>query len=719
MIVKLLKKLKILVLIWGDKKMKQNDEIIPQVEKETEAKKLKKKTQHCYENRELSWLKFNKRVLNLAQDESIPLCERLNFASIFVSNLDEFYMVRVGSLYDQSFIDRFKKDNKTNMTAKEQLSLIYTKTRKLLKNKDCIYEKLLNELKKQDVEFVSFNDISDEDSEYLENYFKASIMPLLSPQVIGKKHPFPFLKNREIYAVALLQAKNKEKLCIVPCSNGVFDRLISIPSHKHKYMLVEELILHFMPEIFEKYTVKSKSLIRIIRNADIDIDDEDFDEDLSYRESMEEMIKIRGKLCPVKMEYSRVLDEKVIKSLCKELNLAKEQTFYSESPLELSFVFKIEDVLRDKKDLFYPRRAQKIADNINEQTSMISLIEEKDVLLSYPYDSMYPFLKLLKEAVYDKRVVSIKMTLYRVAKNSQIVETLIQAAENGKEVVVMVELRARFDEQNNIEWSRRMEMAGCRIIYGIDNTKVHSKICLISYKENGIIKHISQIGTGNYNEKTAKLYTDLSLMTSNEDIAEEVSDTFNKICMEQFIENTKHLLVAPKSLQNQILNMIDDEINKVKKGEKGYIGLKMNSLTDKKIIDKLIEASVSGVKIDMVIRGICCLVAGIEGLTENITVKSIVGRYLEHSRIYIFGEKPDDKIYISSADFMTRNTVRRVEVAAPIYDEEIKIKIRNLFNILMNDNVNSSIMGRDGEYIRTFPMEGEKHINSQELYPIL
>lgn len=723
MIVKLLKKLKILVLIWGDKKMKQNDEILLQVEERTEDKKMikenenriKKVKQSCYENRELSWLKFNKRVLNLAQDESIPLCERLNFAGIFVSNLDEFYMVRVGSLYDQSFLDKLKKDNKTNLTAKEQLSLIYTKTRKLLKTKDCIYERLINELKKQNVEFVNFNNISEEDSKYLENYFKSSIMPLLSPQVIGKKHPFPFLKNKEIYAVALLQAKNKEKLCIVPCSNGVFERLISIPSDGHKYMLVEELILHFMPEIFEKYTVKSKSLIRIIRNADIDIDDEEFDDDLSYRESMEEMIKIRGKLCPVKMEYSRVLDEKVIKALCKELNLAKEQVFYSESPLELSFVFQIEDVLRDKKNLFYPRHTQKIPEEINEQTSMIALIEKKDLLLSYPYDSMYPFLKLLKEAVYDKRVVSIKMTLYRVAKNSQIVETLIQAAENGKEVVVMVELRARFDEQNNIEWSRRMEMAGCRIIYGIDNTKVHSKICLISYKDNEIIKHISQIGTGNYNEKTAKLYTDLSLMTANEDIAEEVSDTFNKICMEQFIENTKHLLVAPRSLQNQVLNMIDDEIEKVKNGGKGYIGLKMNSLTDKKIIDKLIEASMVGVKIDMVIRGICCLVAGIKGFTENITVKSIVGRYLEHSRIYIFGEESNDKIYISSADFMTRNTVRRVEVAAPIYDESLKAGIRDMFNTLMNDNVNASLMERDGEYVKIIPVEGEERVNAQDL----
>lgn len=671
--------------------------------------------QSCYENRELSWLKFNKRVLELAQDKAIPLFERLKFAGIFESNLDEFYMVRVGSLYDQSFINKLKRDNKTKLTAKDQLSLIYTKTRKLLKRKDTTYMDLMNALKDEGIELINFNDISKSDCKYLENYFIRYIKPILSPQVIGKKHPFPFLKNKEIYAVALLQAKNREKLCIVPCSNGVFERLVSIPSDNKKYMLVEELILHFMPKIFDKYAVKSKSLIRIIRSADIDIDEEFYDEDISYRESMEEMIKIRGRLCPVKMEYSRVIDEKVIKYLCRELALAKEQVFYSESPLEMSFVFNLGDVLRDKRYLFYPRYVPRVPEYINEQTSMISLIEQKDLLLSYPYESMYPFLKLLKEAVYDKRVVSIKMTLYRVAKNSQVVETLIEAAENGKEVVVMVELRARFDEQNNIEWSRRMEAAGCRIIYGIDFVKVHSKICLISYSDNGVIKHISQIGTGNYNEKTSKLYTDLSLMTANRDIAEEVAETFNKICMEQFIENTKHLLAAPKSLQNKVLLMIDDEIEKVKNEGRGYIGLKMNSLTDKTIIDKLIEASMAGVKIDMVIRGICCLVAGIEGYTDNITVRSIVGRYLEHSRIYIFGEPGKDKIYISSADFMTRNTLRRVEVAAPVYDEGIKNRIREMFERLMNDNVNARVMERDGEYVKLSIESGEEVINGQEM----
>lgn len=667
---------------------------------------------NCYDNRELSWLKFNKRVLQLAGNKNIPLCERMSFAGIFESNLDEFYRVRVGSLYDQTFLKKMKKDNKTGMTAKEQLSYIFAETKTLQKVKDKIYKNFMNEVKNEGVQIITFQDISKEDCRYLEKYYKRSIKPLLSPQVIGKKSPFPFLSNQQIYAVAVLQTKNTEKLCIVPCSNGVFERLISIPSDKQKYMLVEELILHFMSDIFEKYTIKSKSLIRIIRNADIDIDEDFYDNGRSYRESMETLLKVRKKLCPVKMDYYRPMDEKVIKSLCRELDLKKEQVFYSESPLELSFVYKLKDGLRSKKELFYPRMIPKVPMDINENTSMIQRIEQGDMLLQYPYDSIYPFMKLLKEAVYDSRVVSIKITLYRVAKNSRIVETLIEAAENGKEVVVMIELRARFDEKNNLEWSRRMEEAGCRIVYGIDFVKVHSKICLITYSEDGVVKHISQIGTGNYNENTAKIYTDLSLITADNEIAQEVAMTFNKICMGQFVENTKHLLVAPKSMQDKVLEMIDTEIIKVQKGKTGYIGLKMNSLTDKKIIDKLIEASKAGVKIDMVVRGICCLIAGVKGETENITVRSIVGRFLEHSRIYIFGERGDERIYISSADFMTRNMLRRIEVAVPIYNNKIKERIWKMFHKLLNDNVNALEMKADGSYEKVV-CHGEE-VNSQQ-----
>ena len=443
-----------------------------------------------FANRELSWLKFNERVIDEADDKSVPLCERLTFVSIFNSNLDEFYMVRVGSLYDQMILAKKSKqefitgfDNKSMMTAEQQLDAVFAETRELLHKKDKIYARLMYEFDSQGVKLISFNDVEYSDAVYLENYFNKSILPILSPQVIGKKNPFPFLKNKEIYAVALLGSKNNDKIGLVPCSNGIFDRLIPIPSDSRKYMLVEELILHFLPKIFKKYSVKSKSLIRIIRNADIDMDEAFFDEDMDYRDTMEQLIKERRRLCPVKLEYSRVLDDKVISELCKELKLDKKQVFYSESPLEMSFISKIQDDLRGRRELFYERRVPQNSKQLDIKQPIMDQIAKKDVLLSYPYESMHPLIKLLNEAGSDDRVLSIKMTLYRVAKNSQIVEALIEAAENGKEVVVLVELRARFDEENNIEWSRRLEEAGCKIIYGIEHIKVHSKLCLITYKK--------------------------------------------------------------------------------------------------------------------------------------------------------------------------------------------------------------------------------------------
>ena len=712
-------------VIPGDKDMKPVN--ITTDEESVQNVTAKETNEHShrsyYENRELSWLKFNERVLEEASDSKVPMCERLTFASIFQSNLDEFYMVRVGSLYDQMLLAKSNKkdknagrDNKTGMSAAEQLTAIFQATRGLLHKKDKIYTQLMYAFEEQGVKLISFNDVEYADAVYLEEYFNNSILPLLSPQVVGKKNPFPFLKNKEIYAVALLGAKNNDKVGIVQCSGEVFDRLIPIPSDKNKYMLVEELILHFLPVIFKKYNIKSKSLIRIIRNADIDVDEAFYDEDLDYRDTMEKLVKERRKLCPVKLEYTRVLDEKVITSLCKELKLDKEQVFYSESPLELSFISRIQDDLRSKKELFFARRVPQNSAMLNEYEPVMPQIRNKDILLSYPYESMNPLINLLREAGHDKNVVSIKMTLYRVAKNSQIVDALINAAENGKEVVVLVELRARFDEENNIEWSRRLEDAGCRIIYGIDHMKVHSKLCLITYKSGDGVEHITHIGTGNFNEKTAKLYTDLALFTANEAIAGEAALVFNSLCMEEVVDRTEHLLVAPKCLQNKILGFIDDEIAKVKEGHEGYIGIKINSLTDKTIIDKLVEASQAGVKIDMVIRGISCLVAGIEGYSDNITITSIVGRYLEHSRIYIFGTADRDRIFISSADFMTRNTLRRVEIAAPVYDENLKMRIRNMFDIMKKDNVKARVMRNDGKYYKKSVSEGEELINSQEYF---
>ena len=666
-----------------------------------------------YYNRELSWLKFNERVLDEAIDKEVPLCERLSFVSIFQSNLDEFFMVRVGTLTDQMLFSPDARDNKTQMTAKEQLSEIFTSAGELLRKKDRAYLNLMSEIGEYGIELISFNDIEFADAVYLENYFKHSIMPLLSPQIVGKKQPFPFLRNREIYAVALLKSKNNEKLGIVPCSSEVFQRLIPIPSDKNKYMLVEELILHFMPQIFSKYTIKSKSLIRIIRNADIDVDDAFYDEDLDYRNTMEKMIRERRKLCPVKMEYSRLLDEKVIVTLCKELKLNKDQIYYSEAPLSMSFISQIRDKLHGKKDLFYVRRVPQNSRYVRSSLPMMEQIEAGDILLSYPFESMQPFIRLLNEAGENEKVVSIKMTLYRVAKNSQIVEALINAAENGKEVVVLVELRARFDEENNIEYSRKLEEAGCRVIYGLNGYKVHSKLCLISRKTEQGVSYVTQIGTGNYNEKTSALYTDLSLITGNQEIGKEAAEVFAALLRGETVEETHLLLVAPKCLQNKVLDMIE-EIQHVKNGEEGYIGIKINSLTDKVIISKLVEASQAGVKIEMIVRGICCLIPGVKGYTENITVISIVGRFLEHSRIYRFGTKERENVYIASADFMTRNTLRRVEVAAPVLDERLKNQLDWMFETMMKDDEKGKCLTEKGIYVdRNLHVQ---KLNSQECF---
>lgn len=674
----------------------------------------KEKKQECYANRELSWLKFNERVLDEAASHHVPLCERMAFFSIFQSNLDEFFMVRVGALYDQMLADNHARENKTWMTSEEQLQAIFEKTRIISQRKDHIYKQYMEELEEQGVELLSFFDMLPEDKVYLEKYFEESILPLLSPQVIGKKQPFPFLKNKEIYAVVVLGGKKGDKLGIIPCSNEVFKRLIPVPSGKNHYMLVEELILHYIPEVFDHYEVKSKSLIRIIRNADIDVDEAFDDEELDYRDCMKKLISTRKKLCPVKLEHSRVLDDTVIEHLRRDLGLFKDQVFHTETPLELSFLFQIQNALREKKELFYEKRIPQNSPEFVDNEPVLDQICEHDKLLFYPYESMKPFIRLLKEAGNDTRVVSIKMTLYRVARNSQIVEALIDAAENGKEVVVLVELRARFDEENNIEWSQRLEDARCRLIYGLDHIKVHSKLCQITYMSEEGIRYVTQIGTGNYNEKTSKLYTDLSLMTADQAIGEEAAEVFHKLCLAQTVEHTNHLLVAPNCLQNKLIDKIDAEIAKVQDGNAGYIGVKMNSLTDKKLIDKLIEASMAGVQIDLIVRGICCLIPEVEGYTDNIQVISIVGRYLEHSRIYIFGKGEDSEVYIASADFMTRNTTKRVEVATPVYSPELKERILESFNLMLRDNVKASVLKSDGNYYHRDG--GDIQLNSQEYF---
>lgn len=667
-----------------------------------------------YMNRELSWLKFNERVLEEAESQTVPLCERLSFASIYQTNLDEFFMVRVGSLVDQLLVSKDIRDNKTKMTPKEQISAILSQVAKLNRRKDSVYSDLMEQIEEYGIKLVNFRKIDKKGTEYLERYFDSEIAPLISPTVVGKRQPFPFLRNREIYAVVVLQRKNgKEKLGLIPCTSNVFPRLIEVPGQDGTYMLSEELILHFIPKAFPGYFVKAKSLIRVTRNADIDADAL-YDEDLDYREFMVEVIKKRKRLAPVRLELSRELDGDIVDTLCDYLGVNKKYVFRGECPLDLSFVFQIQDMLRNIPELFYEKRVPQKSAQFQSEMPILQQIEEKDKLLSYPFESIRPFLNMLREAANDDSVVSIKMTLYRVARQSKVVEALIEAAENGKEVLVLVELKARFDEENNIEWSRRLENAGCHVIYGLDGYKVHSKLCLITRKKEGQVEYITQIGTGNYNEKTARLYTDLSVMTCNPQIGQEAAAVFQALAMGEVVEETETLLVAPKCLQNQVLDMIDEEIAHARNGEPAYVGVKINSLTDKRIMDRLIDASQAGVKIEMVVRGICCLVPGVEGMTENIRIISIVGRFLEHSRIYIFGTGEREKIYIASADFMTRNTIRRVEVAAPILDGDLKKRLKEMFHAMLNDNQQARELLNTGEYVRI--RNDKTPLSSQELF---
>ncbi|MDD2957646.1 MAG: polyphosphate kinase 1 [Lachnospiraceae bacterium] len=667
-------------------------------------------------NRELSWLKFNERVLNEAGNPRVPLAERLTFASIYQSNLDEFYMVRVGTLMDQMQSIDDIRENKTNMTSEEQVDAILKATRELDLKKARIYEQLMGELEPKGIRLINFNKLSDEEGELLELYFDQEVAPYLSANIIGKQQPFPFLKNKDIYAVALLENKNgKYRTAMIPCSNNVFRRLIEIPTRPGTFMLSEEIILHFLPKLFENYTIVEKSLLRITRNADIDTETI-YDEDLDYRDAMENLIKQRKRMNPVRMELSRTLNKKLVAEICRSINIEKDHVFQSRVPLDMSFVFTIQNYLRNKKqeELFYQKRSPRMTPELNERENLFPQIEQKDVLLSYPYENIKSFTNLLFEAAKDDSVVSIKMTLYRLADKSQIVDAMVEAAENGKEVIVLVELRARFDEESNIEYSRKLEEAGCRVIYGLNGFKVHSKLCLITRRKEEGISYITQIGTGNYNEKTSKLYTDLSLITANTEIGKEAAEIFACLLRGETITETKQLLVAPNCLQNKVLDMVDEEIAHAKNGEDAYVGIKINSLTDKVIIEKLVEASQAGVKIEMIVRGICCLIPGIKGYTENITVISIVGRFLEHSRIYRFGTKDREKVYIASADYMTRNTVRRVEVAAPVLDPKLRERLDWMFDTMMKDDEKGKRLTESGIY-ENRELESTR-LDSQEMF---
>lgn len=672
----------------------------------------------CFDNRELSWLKFNERVLEEAEDDSLPLMERLNFVSIFCSNLDEFFMVRVGTLHDQTLVKEAKRDNKSCLTPAEQLEKIAARTAELLPRKEKAYKDIVKKLKEYGIEQVSPDKLDPAESEKLENYFKREILPLLSPTVVDKTHPMPFVKNKELYAGVFLKPNNSDKhalLGILPLTaSDIFDRLIYLPSEEGKirFLLLEDLILHFVDLVFPNFTVVSRNIFRITRNADIDANEALYDHDVDFRDVMEELIKKRKKLAPVRIELLTKNGEFDKALLAKKLglDLGGDFIFAQHCPLDFGFASALRDKLENRPELFFGELTPQKPLMVKEGVSMIKQAEQQDLLLFYPYERFQSFISLLEEASVDPTVVSIKITLYRVARDSKIVNALIRAAEAGKDVLALVELRARFDEENNIGWSKRLAEAGVTVIYGLDSLKVHSKLLLITRRIGNEIKYITQVGTGNYNERTSKLYTDLTLITSDKEFGADASLVFNNLSVGTAVESSSTLWVAPNCLKSRVVEMIDREITY---GEQGYIGIKMNSLTDIDIMQKLVEASKKGVKVQLIIRGICCLVAGIEGLTDNITVTSIVGRFLEHSRIYIFGRDDRRKMFISSADFMTRNTEKRVEVAAPIKSREIQERLIGIFNTMLNDNVKARVQLPDGTYRKKELGESEAPLDSQ------
>lgn len=665
-----------------------------------------------YDNRELSWLKFNARVLEEAFDEETPLFERLRFVQIFCSNLDEFFMIRVGSLHDKMLFDSKDTENKTNMTAKEQLVEIAKRVKQLLPVKDDAYSAIMDGLKNYGVEHLAVKDLSPEEDAYFRAFFTREIQSLLFTGVVDKKHPVPFLKSGEIYVGVAIRKKDdaarKVTFGILPASEN-FPKLVWLPG-TGKFLLIEELISHYAEQVFKNFEIISRCIFRVTRNADIAIDEGLYDHDVDFRDIMSDLVKKRKKLQPVRLEFLGKPDDSIAALIAKTLKVRDSFIFWQTAPLTMDFLSSVERKLEKNSELFFAPLTPQKSPSIDTKRPMIEQIKQHDIMLNYPYENINQFIRLLEEAAENPDVVSIKITLYRVARDSKIISALTRAAENGKDVLALVELRARFDEENNIGWSKCLEDAGVTVIYGLDELKVHSKLLLITLRDGNDVSYITQVGTGNYNERTSKLYTDLTLMTADRDFGSDASVVFNALAVGNTVESTNKLLVAPKGLKSRIVELIDNEITYK---DKGYIGIKMNSLTDKDIIEKLAEASRAGVKIELVVRGICCLIAGVEGDTENIRVISIVGRFLEHSRIYIFGTGDRRRVYISSADFMTRNTERRVEVAAPLLDKSIADRAVEIFETMLRDNVKAREQDSDGNYYHVQPKEGEPRLNSQ------
>ena len=672
---------------------------------------MKKEMQNYTQNRELSWLKFNQRVLEEAKDSSVPLLERMKFVSIFTSNLDEFFMIRVGSLYDMSLTDNSTIDSRSGMTPKEQLDAIFAAVAPLYKERDKTYSEIKKLLNPYGVCGLSIKELEQQEKKYVKKYFKDQILPILSPQIVDANHPFPHLLNKELYVIASLKQNGTSMIGIVPVPQFVSD-ILYLPGHDIRYIRMEKVIMEYLDVVFDKYEVSSKNYICVTRNADVSPDDEALEINDDFRLLMQETLHKRRRMAVVRMETAEPLDKDLEKYFCDKFKITPAQIYRTKMPMKLDYIFSIMDKVPAslKRSLidepFTPQPSRYLTDG-----KVIPQVKKKDILLSYPYESMDPFLRMIKEAAYDPTVLTIRITIYRLAKKARLVEYLCAAAENGKEVTVLIELRARFDEQNNIDWSERLEEAGCRVIYGFEGYKVHSKICLITYRNRNNIEYITQVGTGNYNEKTATMYTDVSLITADKGIGEDAAVFFKNMSIGNLNGSYQHIIVSPTSLKPKVLSLMDEEI---KKGTNGRIIMKMNSVTDVDFIQKVSEASNAGVKVDLIVRGICCILPGVKGYTENLRVTSIVGRYLEHPRIFLFGTGADQKIYIGSADMMTRNTEKRVEVACPVYDETIRKQLTHMLKIMLADNVKARELKSDGKYY--MKEKGTSKVNSQEYF---
>ena len=672
---------------------------------------MRKEILNYTQNRELSWLEFNKRVLEEARDITVPLLERMKFVAIFTSNLDEFFIIRVGSLFDMVHTDEKAVDSRSGMTAGEQLAKIYEAVAPLYKERDKTYADIKKQLHPYGVCGLDFKELEQTEKKYVKKYFKEQVLPVLSPQIVDANHPFPHLINKEIYVTATLKWKEKSMLGIVPVPQYISD-VLYLPGHDIRYIRMEKVILEFLDLVFEQYTVSDANYICVTRNGDVSPDDEGLEVTDDFRKLMQKTIHRRRKMSVVRLEVAEKLNDETQKYFCEKFDIKPYQIFRTKMPMKLSYIFAMSGNLPEpmKKSLTYPAFSPQESARVTSG-SMMKQIRKKDLLLFYPYESMNPFLKLIKEASVDPNVMTIKITIYRLAKKARLVEYLCAAAENGKEVTVLIELRARFDEQNNIEWSERLEEAGCRVIYGFEGYKVHSKICLITYRNRGEIQYITQIGTGNYNEKTAAMYTDLSLMTANLEIGMDAAEFFKNMSISNLNGSYQHLIVAPTSLKQTVLALMDGEILK---GSNGRIIMKMNSVTDTDFIEKVSEASRAGVKIDLIVRGICCILPQVPGYTDNLRVMSVVGRYLEHPRIFSFGTGAEQKIYIGSADMMTRNTEKRVEVACPVRDKEVREQINHYLKIMLEDNIKARVLQRDGSYRKK--EQSEPFIDSQAVF---